>query len=136
MQADRSGKLYAGVADAFRKIMAQEGVSGLLRGLGPNVQRGFLVNAAELGTYDHCKQLLGQYCSNLLAVHVGASAWAGFAGAVASNPIDVVKTRLMAQPSGSRQLYSGIVDCMIKTVSQEGPLALYKGFVPNWCMPF
>ncbi|RXG70100.1 Brain mitochondrial carrier protein 1 [Armadillidium vulgare] len=29
-------------------------------------------------------------------------------------------------------LYFGTIDCLIKTVRQEGPLALYKGFVPTW----
>ena len=41
----------------------------------------------------------------------------------------------MSQPvtaAGNGELYSGMLDCLTKTVRGEGPLALYKGFVPNW----
>ena len=29
-------------------------------------------------------------------------------------------------------LYSSTIDCVLKTVRREGPLALYKGFIPNY----
>lgn len=54
----------------------------------PNIQRGFIVNAAELGTYDHSKEWLvtsGIFREGVFA-HTGASFIAGFAGAAASNP--------------------------------------------------
>eukprot|EP01051_Picozoa_sp_SAG22_P018072 SAG22_NODE_2943_length_2087_cov_1.084507_1_plen_289_part_00 len=41
-----------------RTILAKNGVLGLWAGLGPNVARTFLVNAAELGTYDQAKASL------------------------------------------------------------------------------
>ncbi|KAL4125258.1 hypothetical protein PRIC2_008843 [Phytophthora ramorum] len=137
MQADRSGKLYRGVGDAFNMIYQREGVRGFLRGMPPNIQRGFIVNAAELGTYDHSKELLissGLLKEGVLA-HTGASCVAGFAGAASSNPIDVVKTRLMSQPtdaSGKGLHYKGMVDCVRKTFQEGGAGAFYKGFIPNW----
>lgn len=135
MQADRSGKLYSGVADAILKIHKVEGIRGFSKGLWPNIQRGFIVNAAELGTYDHSKSYLirSGLCPNGgILSHFGASFIAGFAGAAASNPVDVIKTRLMSQPSGADALYTGMVDCALKTVRNEGLGALYKGFFPNW----
>ena len=46
----------------------------------------------------------------------------------------------MNQPAGaSERLYSGMVDCAVKTVRREGVLSLYNGFLPNflrigpWC---
>ncbi|KAF4044002.1 Mitochondrial carrier protein [Phytophthora infestans] len=137
MQADRSGKLYRGVGDAFSMIYQREGFRGFLRGMPPNIQRGFIVNAAELGTYDHSKELLissGLLKEGVLA-HTGASCVAGFAGAAASNPIDVVKTRLMSQPtdaSGKGLHYKGMMDCVRKTFQEGGASAFYKGFIPNW----
>jgi len=50
---------------------------------------------------------------------------AAFIASVLSNPIDVVKTRLMTQRGGE---YSGMSNCLIKIVAKEGPLSLYKGF--------
>ncbi|RAW31853.1 hypothetical protein PC110_g11795 [Phytophthora cactorum] len=137
MQADRSGKLYRGVGDAFSMIYQREGFRGFLRGMPPNIQRGFIVNAAELGTYDHSKELLissGLLKEGVLA-HTGASCVAGFAGAASSNPIDVVKTRLMSQPtdaSGKGLHYKGMMDCVRKTFQEGGVGAFYKGFIPNW----
>ncbi|EJU01074.1 mitochondrial carrier [Dacryopinax primogenitus] len=40
---------------------------------------------------------------------------------------DTVKTRLQCAPPG---LYKGPWDCFVKTVRNEGPLALYKGATP------
>lgn len=48
-----------------------------------------------------------------------------------SVPFDVIKTRLMNQHSHER-LYTGAVDCLIKTVRHEGAGALYKGFLPTY----
>ena len=32
----------------------------------------------------------------------------------------------------SKSEYNGIFDCLTKTVKNEGPLALYKGFTAVW----
>ena len=37
----------------------------------------------------------------------------------------------MNQSTGSTA-YKTPLDCLMKTVRTEGPLALYKGFVPTW----
>lgn len=137
MQADRSGQLYRGVGDAFTKIYQREGFRGFLRGMPPNIKRGFIVNAAELGTYDHSKEFFISrgILSDGVFAHTGASCVAGFAGAAASNPIDVLKTRLMSQPtdaSGKGKLYTSMLDCASKTFREGGVTAFYKGFIPNW----
>ena len=36
----------------------------------------------------------------------------------------------VASSSGGR--YSGIVDCFVKTLVADGPMAFYKGFIPNF----
>jgi solute carrier family 25 uncoupling protein 27 len=45
--------------------------------------------------------------------------------------MDVVKTRLMSQPANAK-IYSGMLDCAVKTVRGEGLMALYKGFLPAY----
>ncbi len=53
MQADRDGTRYTkGTFNAFKQIVQTEGVLGLWAGVGPNMQRAYIVNAAELATYD------------------------------------------------------------------------------------
>merc|ERR1712023_263067 len=85
----QSGVRYNGVIDAFVSIAASSGVLSLWDGWAPNVQRSFIVNAAELATYDAFKQLLLrlQFLSNGLFVHTIASSLAGLVAAVASTPV-------------------------------------------------
>ena len=47
-----------------------------------------------------------------------------------STPVDVIKTRLMAQAGQATQEYSGPLQALIEIPRKEGPMALYKGFVP------
>ncbi len=61
-----------------------------------------------------------------LPAHAAASCASGLVATAVSTPADVIKTRLMGQDA-ARPLYSGPVDCLIKSVRQEGSLALYKG---------
>ena len=51
--------------------------------------------------------------------------------ATVTAPFDIARTRIMNQPH-DKQLYKGLVDFMVKTIRNEGPLALYKGFTPQW----
>ncbi|KAI5436709.1 Mitochondrial uncoupling protein 5, variant 3, partial [Lathyrus oleraceus] len=68
-----------------------------------------------------------------LGTHVTASFAAGFVASVVTNPVDVIKTRVMnmrVEP-GKEPPYAGALDCALKTVRAEGPMALYKGFIPT-----
>ncbi|KAJ7547545.1 hypothetical protein O6H91_08G091000 [Diphasiastrum complanatum] len=141
MQAD--GRLpahqrrnYAGVGDALVRMVRQEGVTTLWTGCGPTVQRAMVVTAAQLATYDQIKETLVSHniTRDGFATQVAASFSAGLVASVASNPIDVVKTRIMNMSvveGGEEPPYKGALDCAIKTVRAEGPMALYKGFVPT-----
>ena len=40
----------------------------------------------------------------------------------------MIKTRLAVSQTGQ---YKGILDCGIKVVQQNGPLALFRGYLPN-----
>jgi solute carrier family 25 (mitochondrial carrier), member 14/30 len=135
MQADREGTRYRGTVHAFKEIIRSEGVLGLWKGVGPAVQRAIIVNAAELATYDQAKDILiGGFNmkADNVSTHFSASFMAGFCSAVASSPVDVIKNRLMSQPSGAGRLYKGVIDCGIKTIQNEGIRGLYNGFIPNW----
>lgn len=53
MQGDKTRTRYpGGVIDAFRQTYAKEGIRGLWTGVGPNMLRAYIVNAAELASYD------------------------------------------------------------------------------------
>jgi len=123
---------------AFREIYRHEGLRGLYRGVGPTAQRASVIAGVELPVYDFSKrQLISRgIMGDTVATHFAASVFAGLAGAIASNPIDVVKTRMMNQrnvkSSSTDQIYKSSMDCVTRTVKTEGFMALYKGFVPTF----
>lgn len=140
MQAD--GRLppaqrrnYKSVVDAITSMAKQEGVTSLWRGSSLTVNRAMLVTASQLASYDQIKEniLSKGWMSDGLGTHVTASFSAGFVAAVASNPVDVIKTRVMNMKveAGKEPPYKGALDCALKTVRSEGPMALYKGFIPT-----
>jgi len=128
-------RLYKGTWDAFSTIAREEGVRGMWKGVGPNVQRAALVNLGELATYDQSKEfLLKANLGDNLATQTIAGIMSGIFAALFSTPADVVKTRMMSQymSSTSEKLYSSSFDCLRKTINAEGLFGLYKGFFPTW----
>lgn len=79
---------------------------------------------------------------NTITNHFTSSFIASFGSAVASNPIDVIRTRLMNQKriafagvntaATTSRIYTGSIDCAVQTVRNEGFRALYKGFIPTY----
>ena len=43
---------------AYQIIAREEGIAGLWTGVGPNIGRNAIINAAELASYDQVKQTL------------------------------------------------------------------------------
>mgnify|MGYP003385917982 CR=1 FL=1 len=120
----------------FGDIWRQEGLRGMCRGIVPTMQRGGLLTATQLGTYDHIKHYildLGVLSEGTL-LHFTSGCIAGLAVALVTSPVDTIRTRLMNQPvvDGKGQLYAGSIDCLMKTARVEGPLAIYKGFTAQW----
>lgn len=99
-------------------------------GLGPNIFRNGVMNAAELATYDQSKQIIvgGGYMKDGTLSYIAASTITGFVTAFIGSPVDVTKTRIMNAKPGT---YSGVGDCIIKTIKNDGPLAFYNGFTTN-----
>lgn len=91
-----------------------------------------------------------------LPLHAAASMVAGFVCAVVTSPVDVAKTRLMNQrarlaamaaasaaatgsgggaaatASNTALVYSGTIDCLLKTARHEGLRGVYAGFWTQW----
>merc|ERR1711865_331148 len=55
---------------------------------------------------------------------------ASMIGDLVTMPVDVTKTRLQISGEGGKRLYTGMVDCMMKTARAEGVPALWKGLEP------
>eukprot|EP00262_Sarcandra_glabra_P003100 TRINITY_DN1357_c0_g1_i1.p1 TRINITY_DN1357_c0_g1~~TRINITY_DN1357_c0_g1_i1.p1 ORF type:complete len:306 (+),score=43.91 TRINITY_DN1357_c0_g1_i1:285-1202(+) len=120
---------YSGALNAYYTIIKQEGLGALWTGLGPNIARNAIINAAELASYDQVKQTILKIpgFSDNIFTHLLAGLGAGFVAVCIGSPVDVVKSRMMGDSS-----YKSTLDCFIKTLKNEGPLAFYKGFIPNF----
>ncbi|KAL4705311.1 hypothetical protein ACJJTC_018997 [Scirpophaga incertulas] len=133
------GEEKRGVARSLAAVWRAEGGRGLWRGAAATAQRAALIAAAELPAYDACKRRLRPALGDAPLNHLASSLAASLGSAVASTPLDVVRTRLMNQRRlkdntlrPNERIYKGIADCFIQTFRNEGALALYKGFIPTW----
>jgi hypothetical protein len=65
------------------------------------------------------------------ALHLFGGMVSGICAIITSFPLDVVKTRMINQGlRGSEPLYSGMFDCLVKTIRQKGFFGVYQGCLP------
>ncbi|CAN6467818.1 unnamed protein product [Victoria cruziana] len=114
----------------MKKIVSEEGLKALWKGVGPAMTRAAGLTASQLATYDESKQMLTKWASlsEGFHLHLISSAIAGTMGTLVTTPMDMVKTRLMMQKEiNNVGVYRNGLQCAYQVVRTEGPLALYKG---------
>lgn len=127
----QTGAVNKGLVNVVSEIYGNGGIKAFYKGSIPNVQRAVMVNAGELATYDTTKRFLigkmgfedGNSC------YVVAGGVSGFCSTLLSCPADVVKSKLM---SGHGNMYRGVIDCYVRTIRENGFMAMYRGFIPTW----
>eukprot|EP00934_Nitzschia_sp_Nitz4_P006142 Nitzschia sp. Nitz4//scaffold262_size27079//14400//15338//NITZ4_008221-RA/size27079-processed-gene-0.9-mRNA-1//-1//CDS//3329544754//6132//frame0 len=131
---------YTSVLNCLTRIAKEEGVTKLWRGATPTVLRATLLSSASLGVTSQAKIYLidtgyfgpkGEWMGGLPMMFC-ATLVSSFCANVVANPFDVIKTRMQNMPLGpdGKPLYDNMVDCFVKSVRNEGPMVLYKGFTP------
>ncbi|KAH8257486.1 hypothetical protein KR038_010598 [Drosophila bunnanda] len=125
---------YKNVADAFMRIVKDEGVLALWRGCLPTVGRAMIVNMVQLASYSQLKKQFRSHLDEGWTLQFGAALVAGLLSTAASLPLDLAKTRLqqMRLVEGKAE-YRGTIDVLLKVVKNEGFLAMWKGFTPHLC---
>ncbi|KAI8897357.1 mitochondrial carrier domain-containing protein [Globomyces pollinis-pini] len=121
---------YKNVVDALYRIAKADGISGLWAGCVPTVARAMALNVGMLATYDQAKDTLEAKFGKNGVTSFTSSAIAGFFASAASLPFDFVKTRIqkMTPDANGKLPYRGSIDCALKVLRTEGPMAFYKGF--------
>merc|ERR1712048_731029 len=137
MQSDIAGTRYSNVFAAFGEIFAKEGMKGLYVGVAQTVQRAAVLGACQAPAYDHTKHTLKNagILEEGVPLHLVSSFSAGIIAVTITAPIDLIKTRVMSARSASEgggTLYTGTLDCFMKTIKAEGPLSLWAGWIPGW----
>lgn len=123
---------YKNVFDALSRIRKEEGILAWWKGSTPTVARCVVVNVAQLTTYSQAKEELlgrGYIKEDGIKCHVAASMIAGLVATFATQPVDVVKTRVQ-NAHGSVQ--PGVVQALRQIARDEGVMALWKGFWPSY----
>ncbi|KAI9311456.1 putative mitochondrial dicarboxylate carrier protein [Zopfochytrium polystomum] len=123
---------YKSVVDAMVTIAREEGVLAWWKGSAPTVARAMALNLGMLSTFSEAKSRIEPHLGKgTLATQLSASAFAGFFASFFSLPFDFVKTRMQKQTADAvtgKLPYGGSLDCAVKVVTREGPLAFYRGF--------
>lgn len=131
-----AGKEYKGIVDCLVRIPKEQGFAAFWRGNLANVIRYFPTQALNFAFKDVYKQIfLGgvdqktQFWRYFFG-NLGSGGAAGATSLCFVYPLDYARTRLGAdvgKGTADRQ-YTGLVDCIKKTVKSDGIIGLYRGF--------
>ncbi|KAL4927218.1 putative mitochondrial carrier protein [Aspergillus undulatus] len=129
--------LYRGMLGTGRVIWREDGIRGLYQGLGPMLLGYLPTWAVYLAVYDRSREYYQEITDNWWLSRGYASITAGACSTIATNPIWVIKTRLMSQSLRSTTegfrapwQYSGTWDAARKMYKTEGFLSFYSGLTP------
>jgi len=117
--------------DGLYKVYRYEGVRCLFNGATTATMRAVLVTIGQLSMYDQYKYLLltyvPMYFKDNLVTHFSASLLAGATATTLTQPLDVMKTRMMNAAPGE---YKSVADCASSILRSSGPLGFFKGYIP------
>ncbi|KAI9678646.1 MAG: Mitochondrial oxaloacetate carrier protein [Caeruleum heppii] len=118
---------YRNAYDGLRQIQGNEGIKGLYRGVGAAMVRTGFGSSVQLPTYFLAKRRLVKHLGMTEgpALHLASSTASGFVVCCVMHPPDTIMSRMYNQTGN---LYKGVFDCLYKTISTEGVLAIYKGY--------
>ncbi|KAJ8616250.1 hypothetical protein MRB53_035622 [Persea americana] len=131
---------YNGTIQGLKYIWRTEGFRGLFKGNGTNCARIVPNSAVKFFSYEQAsrgilwlyRQQPGNEDAQLTPLlRLGAGACAGIIAMSATYPMDMVRGRLTVQTEKSPYQYRGMFHALSTVLRQEGPLALYKGWLPS-----
>ncbi|XP_037432671.1 solute carrier family 25 member 44-like [Triticum dicoccoides] len=148
---------YHGGLDAFRKIVASDGLCGLYRGFGMSILTYAPSNAVWWATYSLSQKIIwsgiGCYlceygvgvqeiddgdgdislqpsCKTLMVVQGTSAAIAGGAAALVTMPLDTIKTRMQVMDGQGEPITIGRT--VRELIKEGGWGACYRGLGPRW----
>ncbi|KAF8334123.1 mitochondrial carrier domain-containing protein [Cantharellus anzutake] len=113
--------------DGLMRLVREERIIGLTRGLGPNTIRAILMNSSQLASYDYIKALIIRRhgLKDGIGLHIISSTFAGAVATTVSSPVDVIRSRIMSK-SDPRPF----LEVLRKMLRQDGVRSLFKGWTP------
>ena len=142
--------IYPNFRTAVKTIFTQEGIKGFYTGWAPTVARNLPYVVITFTTFNHWKtqELKRQEEEGLnpsldTATSMRFGIGAALIGTLVTQPIDVVKTRMMTQAASNLPPYPNALACVTDIVQTEGISNFAKGLAPRaayigplWAMQF
>ncbi|KAK9297969.1 hypothetical protein QLX08_008497 [Tetragonisca angustula] len=130
--AKEAGKVVPKVSalSLTKDLLRKRGILGLYQGTGATALRDVTFSIIYFPLFARLNSIGPKredgssvfWCSFL------AGCTAGSIAALSVNPFDVVKTRLQViKKAPGEPTYNGVLDCITKTLKNEGPTAFFKG---------
>ncbi|KAJ7676433.1 mitochondrial carrier domain-containing protein [Mycena rosella] len=126
---------FKGPMEVVRHIIKANGVLGLYAGMESTFWRHLWWNGGYFGCIFQVRALLpkAETSQATLMNNFISGAVGGFAGTALNTPFDVVKSRIQGaqKVAGVAPKYNWTYPALVTIFREEGPAALYKGFVPK-----
>lgn len=123
---------YTGIVDCFSRVASEQGIQAFWRGNLTNIIRYFPTQAFNFAFKDSIKALFPKADKNtefakFFAINMASGGLAGAGSLCIVYPLDYARTRLASDVGGGKAQFSGLLDCIKKTVASGGIGALYNG---------
>lgn len=123
--------VYSNFRNAVRTIYRTEGISGFYSAWKPCLARNVPFVMTTFTTMEILKQQRTKNKNHCDKLNVLENMFIGMTSAVVAGivtqPIDVVKTRMMTQAASVAVPYSSALECLVAIVKNEGFFTLYSG---------
>ncbi|KAJ6294396.1 hypothetical protein OIU76_022467 [Salix suchowensis] len=119
----------------MKDIWVLEGPRAFYRGLVPSLLGIIPYAGIDLAAYETLKDMSKTYILHESApgplVQLCCGTISGALGATCVYPLQVIRTRMQAQPPNDARPYKGMSDVFWRTFQNEGYRGFYKGIFPN-----
>jgi len=126
-------KRYTGIVDCFTRVSSEQGFSAFWRGNTVNVIRYFPTQAFNFAFKDTIKAMFPKYNPKtefwqFFASNMASGGLAGAGSLTIVYPLDYARTRLASDVGSGNPQFSGLFDCLTKTMAAGGFFSMYQGF--------
>lgn len=137
LAVQRGKGYYKGMAHAFGRILGDEGVRGLYRGLAATLVGVAPCIAINFATYETLRakwmHAHPEFNAPTVGVSLAAGSMAGMVSSTATFPLDLLRRRLQLEGAGGqKRRYNGYFHAFRTLIQHEGFRGLYAGIIPEY----
>merc|ERR1719436_233663 len=123
---------YTGIIDCFKRVASEQGIAAFWRGNLTNIIRYFPTQAFNFAFKDSIKAIFPKVDKSkdfgkFFLINMASGGLAGAGSLMIVYPLDYARTRLASDVGGKERQFTGLVDCLKKTVQAGGFFSLYNG---------